>query len=86
MSSSSFTPRLNKLEVPLRGPRLVDVVLSLIQAHGMTNREVAERYGVGQTWLAEQGTNPGRSPACDTIQTMYEDLTGKPLLQRSPAA
>lgn len=72
--------RLDKLSVPLRGPRLVDITLELITTHGLSGADMTRRYGLGPTWLLEQRKYPGRSPASDVIQMIYEDLTGRPLV------
>lgn len=73
--------RLDKLSIPLRGPRLVDITLKLIEAHGLSGTDITRRYGLGPTWLNEQRKYPGRSPASDVIQMIYEDLTGRPLVK-----
>jgi hypothetical protein len=77
-------PRLSRLPRPLKGPRLVDVVINLIDAHNMTPKDVQKRYNVSESWLREMKANPDRSPQADTIQFMYEDLTGRPLLTGLP--
>lgn len=84
MSDNPYLPgrntRLDKFNVALRGPRLVDVTLKLVEAHQLTGSDLTRRYGIGPTWLTEQKKYPGRSPACDIIQMIYEDLTGRPLV------
>lgn len=72
--------RLDKLPTPLKGPRLVDVVLDLIKQKQLSHAEVQRRYNVSASWLREMQKDPQRSPQCDVVQYMYEDLTGKPLL------
>ena len=74
--------RLSKLPAPLKGPRLVDKVLALINEHELTGKQVQERYNVSQVWLRELRADPDRSPQCDTMQYIYEDLTGRPLVSR----
>lgn len=72
--------RLQRLNRPLKGPRLVDIVMGLITANGLTGADLTKRYGINPAWLTQQRKNPGSSPACDVMQVIYEDLTGRPLL------
>lgn len=69
-----------------RGPRLVDYALWLIREHGLGNKEVHERYGVGAFWLSGVETGQVKSPACDTIQKIVEDLSGAKLVPEQEKA
>lgn len=71
----------NKLKIPLKGPRLVDVVLKMLESHNLTSKQVSERYGVGATWYHDTKAGKYKSPRADVIQAMYEDLTGRSLVQ-----
>jgi len=64
----------------LIGPRLVDHVLELIDAKQMTPTQVSKEFGVSRQWLYEMRNDPTRSPQADTVQHMYEQLTGRTLL------
>lgn len=63
-----------------RGPRLVDYALWLIREHQLNNRLCHERFGVGQMWLSNVEAGHVKSPACDVIQRIVEDLSGEPLV------
>lgn len=63
----------------LNHPRLVDRVVVLIKSSGLSQSQMIERWGVGKSFLTD--LNSGRAnPSCDSMQRIYEDLTGQPLL------
>lgn len=69
------------MERPFKGPRLVDTILKLIDARGLTGPQVSYRYGVEKTWLSQVRNGRTVSPRADLCQRIYEDLTGGALIQ-----
>lgn len=66
---------------PFTGPRLVDAVIEMIEEKGLGNHAVAEKFGVGTSWLSNVRNGYIHAPNADTLQFMYEELTGEPLLR-----
>lgn len=63
----------------IRSPRLVDHVAALLKSSGMSQSQMIDRWGVGKSFLTDLSS--GRAnPSCDSMQRIYEDLTGQPLL------
>lgn len=69
------TPHRNHI----RHPRLVDTVAALLQQSGMTQAQMMERWQVGRSFLTELN-NGKANPSADSMQRIYEDLTGRPLI------
>ena len=65
------------------GLNLRDEVLRLLREQGYIGATVAETFGVGVTWLSDVERGVIKSPRADTLQAMYEKLTGKALLPRN---
>jgi hypothetical protein len=59
----------------------VDIVRSLLDSHGYTNRRCHEEFGVGITWLSDFRRNEGRAPSAQTMQLIYEQITGQALIK-----
>lgn len=66
------------------GPRLVDYVLALLEERGYNSQQVAEEFGVGLSWYSDIKYGRVKQPRADTIQLMYEKLTGRPLVNGDP--
>lgn len=66
--------------VHLKHPRLVDVVAQLLRESGMTQAEMAARWTTGRSFLTDL-YNGTANPSADSMQRIYEDLTGQPLLK-----
>ena len=53
----------------------------LLEASGLSDREVAYKLDVSITWVTMFRRLMIKSPNVDTIQQLYEMLTGAPLLR-----
>lgn len=66
---------------PLRGRGLLQALLDAAETRKLTSVEFHRRYGVGVTWLSDLRAGRTKSPNVDTVQRIYEDLTGSSLLK-----
>jgi len=53
----------------------------LLEVSGLSDREVADKLDVSITWVTGFRRSMIKSPNVDTIQQLYEMLTGAPLLR-----
>lgn len=64
----------------LKGPRLVDIVRDLMTASGYPQKELAKRYGVSRSFIQDI-VRDQHCPSADICQRIYEDLSGRPLME-----
>jgi transcriptional regulator with XRE-family HTH domain len=53
----------------------------LLEVSGLSDREVADKLDVSITWVTGFRRSMIKSPNVDTIQQLYEMLSGAPLLR-----
>lgn len=70
---------------PLKHPRLVDRICAMLRASGMTQAQMAKRYGVSTSFI-ETLLAGKHCPNADIAQFIYEDLAGCPLVKIAPPA
>lgn len=63
-----------------RGHRLVDAMIGAVQESGMSGVQVGQRFGVSTSWYDQVRNGRIRSPSADTVQAIYEQLTGRYVL------
>lgn len=66
-------------------PRLVDITRNLMRESGLTQKELAARYGISRSAVEDLMADK-HCPSSDLCQRIYEDLTGRPLLLIEHAA
>lgn len=64
---------------PQGGRLLVDVMVELVNARGLSGHEVGRRYNVSRDWYKDVKHGKTKSPNVTLVQAIIEDLTGKPL-------
>lgn len=66
---------------PLKHPRLVDRICLMLRASGMTQPQMAKKYGVSISFI-ETLLSGKHCPNADIAQLIYEDLAGCPLVKK----
>lgn len=64
---------------PQGGRLLIDVLVGLVQEHGLSGHEIGRRYNVSRDWYKDVKSGKTKSPNVTLVQLIVEDLTGSPL-------